>query len=198
VSTNRRALLTVAAIALGALVALCLNGVYSFDLYENLNPPTAALVLLGIAQLCLFQLARPALRRLHEIRPIATAVAAIGARAMTIYSWHMLVLIGLAGVLLVTVGGGLPAPLTEAWWLTRPLWIVTVFIVVALVVAVTGRREAAAETSRSTLPPHPATATTALLLAAVGVVLVLVFGATVAAWFGGALLLMASLRLATR
>ncbi len=198
VSTNRRALLTVAAIALGALVALCLNGVYSFDLYENLNPPTAALVLLGIAQLCLFQLARPTLRRLHEIRPIASAVAAIGARAMTIYSWHMLVLIGLAGVLLVTVGDGLPVPLTEAWWLTRPLWIVTVFIVVALVVAVAGRREAAAETSRSTLPAHPATATTALLLAAVGVVLVLVFGATVAAWFGGALLLVASLRLATR
>jgi hypothetical protein len=117
---------------------------------------------------------------------------------MTIYSWHMLVLIGLAGVLLVTVGGGLPAPLTEAWWLTRPLWIVTVFIVVALVVAVAGRREAAAETSRSTRPTHPATAITALVLAAVGVVLVLVFGATVAAWFGGALLLMASLRLATR
>jgi peptidoglycan/LPS O-acetylase OafA/YrhL len=198
VSTNRRALLTVAAVALGALVALCVNGVYSFDLYDNLNPPTAALVLLGVAQLCLFQLARPALRRLHGIRGIATAVTAIGARAMTIYSWHMLVLIGLAGVLLVTVGDELPAPLTEAWWLTRPLWIVSVLVIVGLLVAVVGRREAAADTGRPATPTGAAAAVIAVLLAAVGVVLVLVFGASAAAWFGGALLLVSSLRLATR
>lgn len=198
ISTNRRTLLALAVLALGALAALCANGVYSFDLYDNLNPPTAALVVLGIAQLCLFQLARPMLRRLHGIRGVATAVTAIGARAMTIYSWHMLVLIGLAGVLLVTVGDELPAPLTEAWWLTRPLWIVSVLVVVALLVAVTGRREAAADTAHATLSARPATAVTAVLLAAVGVVLVLVFGANATAWFGGALLLIAALRLATR
>ncbi|GMA89472.1 hypothetical protein GCM10025869_00010 [Homoserinibacter gongjuensis] len=197
VSTNRRTLLAVAAVALGTLAALCVNGVYSFDLFDNLNPPTAALVLLGVAQLCLFQLARPALRRLHGIRGVATAVSAIGARAMTIYSWHMLVLIGLAGVLLVTVGDELPAPLTEAWWLTRPVWIASVLVVVALLVAVVGRREAAADPGRPTTPAHPATAVTAVLLAAVGVVLVLVFGASAAAWFAGALLLVGALRLAT-
>src|SRR5690606_29878321 len=189
VPTNRRTLLAVAAVALGTLAALCGHGVYSFVLYETLNPPTPALVLLGGAQLCLFQLARPALRRLHGIRGIATAVTAIGARAMTIYSWHMLVLIGLAGVLLVTVGDELPAPLTEAWWLTRPLWIASVLVVVGLLVAVVGRREAAADAGRPTTPAHPATAVTAVLLAALGVVLVLVFGASAAAWFAGALLL---------
>jgi peptidoglycan/LPS O-acetylase OafA/YrhL len=198
VPTNRRTLLAVAAVALGTLAALCVNGVYSFDLFDNLNPPTAALVLLGVAQLCLFQLARPALRRLHGIRGIATAVTAIGARAMTIYSWHMLVLIGLAGVLLVTVGDELPAPLTEAWWLTRPLWIASVLVVVGLLVAVVGRREAAADTGRPATPTGAAAAVIAVLLAAVGVVLVLVFGASAAAWFGGALLLVSSLRLATR
>lgn len=198
VSTNRRTLLAVATVALGTLAALCVDGVYSFDLFDNLNPPTAALVLLGVAQLCLFQLARPALRRLHGIRGVATAVSAIGARAMTIYSWHMLVLIGLAGVLLVTVGDELPAPLTEAWWLTRPVWIASVLVVVGLLVAVVGRREAAADPGRPTTPAHPATAVTAVLLAAVGVVLVLVFGASAAAWFAGALLLVGALRLATR
>jgi peptidoglycan/LPS O-acetylase OafA/YrhL len=197
VPTNRRTLLTIATVALGTLAALCLGGVYSFDLFDNLNPPTAALVLLGVAQLCLFQLARPALRRLHGIRGVATAVTAIGARAMTIYSWHMLVLIGLAGVLLVTVGDELPAPLTEAWWLTRPLWIASVLVVVGLLVAVVGRREAAADPGRPTTPAHLATAVSAVLLAAVGVVLVLVFGASAAAWFAGALLLVGALRLAT-
>ncbi|MGN6274271.1 MAG: acyltransferase family protein [Protaetiibacter sp.] len=198
VPTHRAGLLAGASVGLGALAALCAVGVYSVDLYDNLNPPTAALVLLGIAQLCLFQLARPALRRLHGIRAVRAAVSVIGARAMTIYSWHMLVLIGLAGILLVTVGDGLPAPLTEAWWLTRPLWIVSVGVVVALLVAIVGRREAAAETRGSAAPAHPAAAVAALLLAAGGVVLVLLFGAAVAAWFCGALLLVGALRLATR
>src|SRR5690606_31227152 len=39
VSTDRRTLLTLAGLALGGLAALCLNGIYSFDLYDNLNPP---------------------------------------------------------------------------------------------------------------------------------------------------------------
>lgn len=198
VSTHRRGLVAVASVALGTLGALCAAGVYSADLYDNLNPPTAALVLIGIAQLCLFQLARPALRRLHGIRAVRAAVSAIGARAMTIYSWHMLVLIGLAGILLVTVGDELPSPLTEAWWLTRPLWMVAVGVVVALLVAVVGRREASAETKGSARPAHRTVAVAALLLAACGVVLVLLFGAAVAAWFGGALLLVGALRLTTR
>src|SRR5690606_26483280 len=149
VTTNRRLLLAVAAASIGALLALCAGGVYLFDLYENLNPPTAALLLLGVAQLCLFQLARPMLRRLNGIRPIASTVTAIAARAMTIYSWHMLVLIGLAGLLLVTVGDALPAPLTEAWWVTRPLWFAAVALGVVIVAALAGRREAAADSGRS-------------------------------------------------
>src|SRR5690606_7789988 len=56
---RRGSLLGGALVALGALLALCVSGVYSPDLYENLNPPTVALVLLGTAQLFLFQLARP-------------------------------------------------------------------------------------------------------------------------------------------
>jgi len=198
VATNRRPLLAVAAASLGALLALCAGGVYLFDLYENLNPPTAALVLLGVAQLCLFQLARPMLRRLHRIRPIASIVTAIGARAMTIYSWHMLVLIGLAGLLLVTVGDALPAPLTEAWWVTRPLWFAAVALGVIIVAALAGRREAATDSGRSARPTPLASAVTAVLLAAAGVLLVLLLGAAPAAWFGGALLLAGALRVATR
>lgn len=198
VPTNRRTLLAVAAAALGALVALCATDVYSFDLYENLNPPTAALVLLGVAQLCLFALAAPLLRRLHGIRPVARVTAAIGARAMTVYSWHMLVLIGLAGLLLVTVGGALPVPLTEAWWVTRPLWLVVVAVAVTLLVALVGRWETAADTSRAGRPTHPVAGGAAVLVSAAGVLLVLVFGAAPVAWFGAALLLVVSLRLARR
>lgn len=193
---RRGTLLSGIALALGSLAALCLTGIYSPDLYVNLNPPTVVLVLLGIAQLFLFQLARPALRKAAAVRPVAAAMNAVNARAMTIYSWHMLVLIGLAALLLVTVGEGLPEPLSVAWWITRPAWFVVVAVAVGLVVALVGRREATAARTRSELSPHAGRAVTAFLLASVGVLLVLVLGAAPTAWLAGAVLLLLSLRFA--
>src|SRR5690606_42152297 len=110
----------------------------------------------------------------------------------------LLVSIGIACVLLETDGDEMPAQLTEAWWHARPLWLVSVLVIVGLLVAVVGRREAAADTGRPATPTGAPSAVIAVLLTAVGVVLVLVFGASAAAWFGGALLLVSSLRLATR
>lgn len=193
---RRGSLLGGALVALGALLALCVSGVYSPDLYENLNPPTVALVLLGTAQLFLFQLARPALRKAAGVGPVAAAMNAVNARAMTIYSWHMLVLIGLAGLLLVTVGEGLPEPLSAAWWITRPAWFVVVAICVGVVVALVGRREVAAARIRSELSPPAWRAVTAFVLASSGVLLVLISGAAPAAWLAGAVLLLLSLRTA--
>jgi peptidoglycan/LPS O-acetylase OafA/YrhL len=197
---SRRGLVSLAAAALAVLAVLCLSGLYSFDLLENLNPPTVALVLLGVAQLCVFELVRPLLRRLHGTRPVASAAAAINARAMTIYSWHMLVLIGLAGVLLLTSGAALPAPLSEAWWATRPAWFAAVAVGVVLIVAVAGRREAASGASRPSDAARAgrAAVVVALLAAAAGVLIVLLLGATPLAWVGGGLLLAGSLRLAGR
>jgi peptidoglycan/LPS O-acetylase OafA/YrhL len=197
---SRRGLVTGAVAALAVLAALCLSGLYSADLLENLNPPTAALVLLGVAQLCIFELVRPLLRRLHGMRPVATASAAINARAMTIYSWHMLVLIGLAGVLLLTVGDALPAPLTEAWWAARPAWLAAVAVGVVLTVAVAGRREAASGASRprDAAGAGRAAVIIALLAAAAGVLIVLLLGAAPLAWVAGGVLLAGSLRLAGR
>lgn len=193
IPSHRRTLVLGTLGAFGALAVLCAYGVYSPDLFENLNPPTMALVLLGSAQLCLFQLARPLLRTLSGVRTIATVVGAVNARAMTIYSWHMLVLIGLAALLLVTVGEALPAPLTADWWATRPLWFAAVALALVLVVALTGRREAASARTRS-VPRLPAgRALSAFLLASGGTVLVLGFGALPAAWLTGAVLLLVSL-----
>jgi peptidoglycan/LPS O-acetylase OafA/YrhL len=196
---RRRSLLAVAGAALGVLAVLCASGLYSVDLLENLNPPTAALVLLGVVQLCVFDLARPALRRLHGIRPLASTVGAVNARAMTIYSWHMLVLIGLAGVLLVSVGEALPAPLTDAWWAGRPAWFAAVAVGVVLVVAIAGRREAASGARQPAEPArHPAAVAAAVLVAAAGVVAVLLLGSSPLAWVAGAALLAGALSAATR
>jgi hypothetical protein len=153
-----------------------------------------------VAQLCVFELVRPLLRRLHGMRPVASAAAAINARAMTIYSWHMLVLIALAGVLLLTAGDALPAPLTEAWWAARPAWLAAVAVGVVLTVAVAGRREAASGASRprDAAGAGRAAVIIALLAAAAGALIVLLLGAAPLAWVAGGVLLAGSLRLAGR
>ena len=197
---SRRRLLAIAAGALVALAALCASGLYSPDLLENLNPPTAALVLLGIAQLCLFELARPALRRAHGIRAIRAATTAINARAMTIYSWHMPVLIVLAGALLLGVGEALPTPLSPEWWATRAAWLAAVAVAVTAVVAVAGRREAGARmpsVATRALVPARLAAPVALSAAAAGVLVVLLAGSSPLAWIAGAALLASALALAT-
>ena len=76
--TGRTALLAVA--AFGTLALLCLTGVYSADLYANLNPPTGALVLLGVGQLALFSLARPGLARVAGVPVFSRYVSALNRR----------------------------------------------------------------------------------------------------------------------
>ena len=78
---------------------------YSADMYVNLNPPTVCLVVLGVAQLALFQLARPAISAWVERTDASRLIGAIGARAMTVYLWHLPVLILLAGLSLVANAG---------------------------------------------------------------------------------------------
>jgi peptidoglycan/LPS O-acetylase OafA/YrhL len=198
---RRRGLGALAVLSLAALLVLASAGVYSFDMLANLNPPTLALVLLGMAQLALFELARPTLRRLQRIRALAAVVDAVNARAMTIYLWHMLVLIALAGMLLIS-GLRLPVPLSAEWWLTRPLWLTAVVGAVTVVVALAGRvelqrpregdRATAAVGERRGL--HPAGPYASAALGAGGVLVLLISGFSLAGGVLGAGLLAAALR----
>ncbi|MFJ8895516.1 acyltransferase [Leifsonia sp. NPDC102414] len=211
-SLSRRTRGAIAVGALGTLVVLAATGVYSFDLLANLNPPTFALVLLGVAQLSVFDLARPALRLLAGTRMLATVVRAINARAMTIYSWHMLVLIALAGVLLLS-GMPLPQPRTADWWATRGLWLAVVAVAVTAVVAVAGRLEAGRVQSGQRTARVPSRAVGAALVddgrwagaprvwlsvasGAGGVLVVLLAGSAVAGWVIGCALVACAIVLA--
>ena len=137
---------TLWAIAGGALATLALLAVgpYDSDMFENLNPPNVTLVVLGVAQLALFQLARPRIRKWAQRADASRVISALGDRAMTVYLWHMPVLIALAGVSLVanaSVGMPLPVPLSLEWWATRPVWLVAAAVAVAPVVVVFARFE---------------------------------------------------------
>lgn len=107
-------------------------GPYSASMLGNLNPPTVPLVILGIAQACLLRLLKPVLARLMALRAMQGVVFVLGSRLMTIYLWHLPVMLALTGVSLL-IPGAAPAPASPAWWWSRPiLFIVVLGVLLAL------------------------------------------------------------------
>ena len=122
-------LVLLAAACYAALVPLTTVGPYNVDMLDNLNPPTLPLVLLGLAQACVLRLLRPALAKLMSTHPARAVVFVVGTRLMTIYLWHLPVIIIFAGVGLL-IPGASPEPASPAWWWSRIL--VYVLVLVAL------------------------------------------------------------------
>lgn len=185
---SRQALRRGAALGVLATLGLAAAGPSTLDLFDNLNPPTSCLIAYGVAQLCLFALARPWLSRLAAGKRVARVAGALGARAMTIYLWHMPAIIVLAGLLLLS-GVALPAPLSPEWWASRPLWLLAVAAAVLPAVRVFGGAEASAAARRH--PGSLAGVAFAVLAGACGVLLLLSSGFS--GWLGGAALLVLAL-----
>lgn len=183
--------------ALAVLLAVTAAGIYPANMYAGLNPPSAALVLLGITQLAALSLARPWLRRVAERELVREVASWINGRSMTIYLWHMPVLIMLAAIGLVGAINGvlpLPDPGTGAWWATRPLWIAIAFAVTAIVSQLTGRWE------RRAMPTPTAStrrAVVASIAGVLGAVVLLVSGITVVTAIVSVLLMRVALSNAT-
>ncbi len=102
-------LLLVAAACYAVLFAVCSAGFYSFDMLANLNPPTLPLVLLGFAQACLLRLLRPVLAAIMSTHWARGVVFLAGTRLMTIYLWHLPVIVILTGIALL-IPGASPGP----------------------------------------------------------------------------------------
>jgi fucose 4-O-acetylase-like acetyltransferase len=90
---------------------------------SNTLPPSAALVSLGVWQCGAMLLAEDAANRwLSRARPWLGVVVA-NSVVMTTYLWNMSAVV-LAAVLLFPTGvAPQPEPVSLAWWLLRPLWI---------------------------------------------------------------------------
>lgn len=156
---DRRGLLTLLAIATtcyALLWPLTAWGPYSPSMLGNLNPPTAPLVLLGLAQACLLRVAKPALARLMRVRAVQGFIFVMGTRLMTVYLWHLPVILALTGLTLL-VPGAAPTPSSAAWWWSRPLMFVAVIAAVLALSFVVGRWEAIGP-----LGPTPASAVVAV------------------------------------
>jgi len=125
-------LVLVALASWATLFPLTIWGPYSPDMLTNLNPPTVPLIALGLSQACVLRLLRPALTRLMSTRPARAVVFLVGSRLMTVYLWHLPIIITLAGVALL-IPGASPEPGSAAWWWSRiPIYLVVLGLLFAL------------------------------------------------------------------
>lgn len=189
---SRLRLSALALAAYGLLALSCTLGFFSFDLLADLNPPCCALVLLGVGQLAIFELLRPSLRRMHATRGIGAISTWMNARAMTLYLWHMLVLVLLAGALLL-LGIALPDPLSSDWWASRPLWLVCVVAAVGLVAWAASAWETRSPSTNDGRGSGRVAASVSTVLAVGGVTIVLLTGFTIAGGVVGLVCLLVGL-----
>ncbi|MCU1515557.1 MAG: acyltransferase [Pseudarthrobacter sp.] len=138
-------LILAANLLLGTVTGL---GLYPGNMLANLNPPNLCLLLLGVSQAAVLQLFRPGLGWAAGVRWVRAMVAIAGRRSMTVYLWHLPLLVAMSGLLLLT-DFPQPAAGTAAWWWARPLVLLGVVALLLPVLAAFGRLE-----ERPTAAPH--------------------------------------------
>ena len=109
---------------------------------SNSRPPTIALLALGAFHAGLVLALEDRARRwLRRPRPW-TATVLVNGTIMTLYLWHVTVLVLVVGLAYWLGGIGLGlAPNSAAWWATRPVWILLLLAMLLPFVAGFGRFE---------------------------------------------------------
>ncbi|APX32820.1 hypothetical protein BH708_08905 [Brachybacterium sp. P6-10-X1] len=164
--------------AVTVLVLVVAAGGWSADLIAHMNPPTTALLLVGLAQTLLISLLRRPLTALSERPRVAASTRFVTAHSMTIYLWNLPVLLFAAGAsahLALLGAGPLPEPSSPAWWVTRPVWLIgTVLLTLGVAWLLGG-----IERRRAPWPTDsPRRALQGVLLGLAAVLLLLLAGAT--------------------
>jgi hypothetical protein len=162
-------LAAIALVAVGMLWPLTAFGPYDVNMLVNLNPPTLPLVFLGVAQAAVLRMLRRPLSAVMRTRVMRGIVFVVGTRLMTIYLWHLPVIIALAGVALL-IPGASPEPGSGAWWITRPIGYVLVLGLLFALSLVVGRWEQPREPGRT--PEAPVVALAAILTITVPVLII--------------------------
>lgn len=173
--------------AIATMAALIIIGPYPVamvgspdEALSNTLPPKITLLVLGIAQFSLLLLGEKPMRRALQKVGLWAATVLINSMIMTIFLWHMTVMIIFVGVSWMAGGIGLDVePGSGSWWAIRPLWLIllyTALLPLAIPLAILERR---------TLPkgakiPSAPRLVVGALLTCLGVALIALYG------FGGA------------
>lgn len=122
-------------LGLATLATLILNGPYPLAMVgspdgelSNTLPPKITLLFLGIAQFgILLSIEKPMRQWLGQSNAWAATIL-VNSMIMTVYLWHMTVMIILVALLFVAGGFGLQlVPGSPEWWWSRPLWLAVLF-----------------------------------------------------------------------
>jgi hypothetical protein len=149
-----------APVGFGAMILAVTVGPYPLSMIgldtqalTNTTPPTIALLALATMQAGLVGLVAPALQRRLQRTETWSWVLLGGGVAMTWFTWHLTVMILVAGLDLA-IGGVLLSidPFTTAWWLTRPVWILVLAAVTLPVVVGLAGLEARSRAGTATRP----------------------------------------------
>lgn len=125
---TRRAWWQLAGVVLGGyalLWAMVWLGGYSWSMLGNQWPPTATMAVLAVVQAAALTLLHRPLTALMSTGPAQGVVFLLGSRLMTVYLWHLPMIMVLTGVQLL-LPLPMPAPGSPAWWWTRPVFLLAV------------------------------------------------------------------------
>jgi len=175
---TRRTLWVTVAGSFATLVLLTSWGPYPVSMVgmpgetSNMTPPTVCLLVLAVAQMAMAMLARDRVSRWLERPQLWAAVVRFSSMAMTVYLWHLSVLV-LAFLALFGLGVTPPVAGSGLWWLTRPFWLLGLSLVLAVVATLLSPLERG-RTARVTVPRPPTRATgiTATTISGVGAALI--------------------------
>jgi len=129
-------LLLYSALGLVAMSLLIFAGPYPLAMVgspdeglSNTMPPKITLIALAIFQFGLLLSIEGTMRRVLNNWRLWTAIVLINSMIMTVYLWHITIMVILISLLYLANGFGLGLePGTTEWWLSRPLWVAALYV----------------------------------------------------------------------
>ncbi len=176
-------LLLFSALGLATLWLLIFKGPYPLAMVgspdpglSNTLPPKITLLALGVFQFgLLLSLENPMRRALSGLR-LWTATVLINSMIMTVYLWHITVMILVVAVLYLAGGFGLGLePGTEAWWYSRIVWIGILLVLLLPVALILSPLESASR-GGSSGPPSPVRQIIGAMMLCLGIALLAMYG----------------------
>ncbi len=176
-------LLAYSALGLSVLVLLIFMGPYPLAMVgspdeglSNTAPPKITLLALAIFQFGLLLAIENPMRRMLSGLRVWAATVLINSMIMTIYLWHLTVMVIIVSLAYLAGGLGLGfEPGSSEWWLTRPLWIAILYAVLLPVALLLAPLERRARAPDATVPAAARQVGGAVLIC-LGVALLALFG----------------------
>ncbi|MEV7605931.1 acyltransferase [Paenarthrobacter sp. NPDC089322] len=139
-------------------------GIYPGNMVVNINPPNLCLLLLAISQTAMLQLLLPGVRWLGGIRWVRTTIAVAGRWSMTVYLWHLPLLVGMSALLLLTDFPKPSAGTGEWWWARIPVFCAVVGLLLPTVALLGHLEERPTAASHARGPSRTAVVTAAVVV----------------------------------